>query len=271
MVSGLPVQANKHQRVLPNLNPGALLGGLNLTAWCQKQYGNGFKAKVIANNAGGWTCERGSNDRRPVQMISACKFQYGNKAYIAKPSSVNDPYSWKCYGKSLAPTMAGVKLDPWCKKNFGNAYKAKLVGSGARGWACERSIVDRRRLSFERGSTDRRPVQMISACKFQYGNKAYIAKPSSVNDPYSWKCYGKSLAPTMAGVKLDPWCKKNFGNAYKAKLVGSGARGWACERSIVDRRPINVKGACLLQYGQRVLEAKFLNVNDPNSWKCVLR
>ena len=179
IASGHPVQATSHQGVLPNLKLGVMLGGLNLTAWCQKQYGNGFKAKVIAKNAGGWTCERGANDRRPVQMFSACKFQYGNKAYIAKP----------------------------------------LNG----------------------------------------------------NDPNSWKCYGKPLAPTMAGVNFDPWCKKKFGNAYKARLVGSGARGWTCERLIVDRRPINVKGACILQYGQRVLQAKFLNVNDPNSWRCVLR
>jgi hypothetical protein len=88
MVSGHSVQAATFQDVE--------LGGVNLTFWCAKQHGTGFKAKLIGKTAGDWTCERSAGDRRPVSVESACKLQYGNKAYKAKALNWNDPKSWKC-------------------------------------------------------------------------------------------------------------------------------------------------------------------------------
>jgi len=76
MVSGHSVQAATFQ--------DAELGGVNLTAWCAKQHGTGFKAKLIGKTAGDWTCEKSAGDRRPVSVESACKLQYGSKAYKAK-------------------------------------------------------------------------------------------------------------------------------------------------------------------------------------------
>ena len=72
------------------------------------------------------------------------------------------------------------------------------------------------------------------------------------------------------GVNLDPWCKKNYGSNFKAKLIGKTAGDWTCERSAGDRRPISVADACKLQYGKRAYKAKALNWNDPYSWKCLL-
>jgi len=76
-----------------------VLGGVNLTPWCAKQFGRGFKAKLIGKTAGDWVCERSAGDRRPILVSKACKLQYGNKAYKAKALNWQDPYSWKCLGK----------------------------------------------------------------------------------------------------------------------------------------------------------------------------
>ncbi len=171
MVSGHSVQAATFRDVV--------LGGVNLTAWCAKQHGTGFKAKLIGKTAGDWTCERSAGDRRPVSVESACKLLYGNKAYKAKALNWNDPLSWKCFEKQeipTTPTMKGVNLTAWCQKKFGSAFKAKLIQKHAGGWACEQSIYNRR------------PVVVKEACKLQYGNKAYEAKALNWNDPKSWKC-----------------------------------------------------------------------------------
>jgi len=100
VASSLEVQAKTHQ--------GVILGGVNLTPWCKKQYGNGFKAKLIGNTAGGWTCERSAGDRRPILVDKACILQYGAKAVKAKALNRNDPYSWKCLGKPAGPTTAST-------------------------------------------------------------------------------------------------------------------------------------------------------------------
>jgi hypothetical protein len=76
-----------------------VLGGVNLTPWCAKQYGSGFKAKLIGKTAGDWVCELGRRAHRPISVKSACQLNYGNKAYKAKALNWQDPYSWKCLGK----------------------------------------------------------------------------------------------------------------------------------------------------------------------------
>jgi hypothetical protein len=76
-----------------------VLGGVNLTPWCAKQYGSGFKAKLIGKTAGDWVCELGRRAHRPILVSKACILQYGSKAYKAKALNWQDPYSWKCLGK----------------------------------------------------------------------------------------------------------------------------------------------------------------------------
>ena len=152
------------------------LGGVNLTSWCQKAHGSAFKAKLIKHNAGGWTCEQSAGNRRPILVSKACKLQYGKRAYKARAFNQNDPYSWKCIGRKAVVTMRGVNLSPWCKKQYGNAFKAKLIKHNAGGWTCEQS------------AGNRRPILVSRACKLQYGGRAYKAKALNWNDPYSWKC-----------------------------------------------------------------------------------
>ncbi len=108
-----------------------------------------------------------------------------------KTTCLKKYYGYKCWARAIpcaplgAPitkpkrttTQKGVNIDPWCKEKFGKAFKAKLVGQNASGWTCERSIVDRR------------PVSFKDACKLQYGKKRVVrAKALNGNDPYSWKC-----------------------------------------------------------------------------------
>ena len=135
------------------------IGGVNLTSWCKQQHGNQFKAKLIKNNAGGWTCEQSAGNRRPIFVKSACKLQYGNRAYKAKALNWSDPYSWRCFEKKIVPILAGVNLTPWCKKTFGGNFKAKLIGSTAGDWTCQQS------------AGNRRPISVKSACKLQYGHR----------------------------------------------------------------------------------------------------
>ena len=168
LVSFQPSQATTFQ--------DRVLGGVNLTPWCQKVYGSQFKAKLIAKNAGGWTCEESPGNRRGILVSEACKLQYGSKAYKAKALNQNDPYSWKCLEKVAVPTMKGVNLTPWCQKVYGSQFKAKVIANNAGGWTCEES------------PGNRRGILVSEACKLQYGSKAYKAVALNQNDPYSWKC-----------------------------------------------------------------------------------
>ena len=74
---------------------------------------------------------------------------------------------------------------------------------------------------------------------------------------------------TLGGVNLTPWCKSQFGSDFKAILIGKTAGDWTCQQSSGNRRPILVKSACQLQYGNKAYKAKALNWNDPYSWKCM--
>ena len=153
------------------------LGGLNLTHWCRQNFGKGFKAKLTKKHATGWVCELHDHDRRPIRFDKVCKSQYGRKAVGAQPLNWSDPYSWKCYGRKVVPTMKGLNLTLWCRQTFGKGFKAKLTKRHATGWVCERGHAH-----------DRRPIRFDKVCKFQYGRKAIGAKPLNWSDPYSWKC-----------------------------------------------------------------------------------
>ena len=72
--------------------PGPVQKGVNLDAWCKKQYGASFKAVVRGSTALDWGCE----DRRQVSVKDACVLQYGNSVTGAKALNNNDPTSWVC-------------------------------------------------------------------------------------------------------------------------------------------------------------------------------
>jgi hypothetical protein len=81
---------------------------------------------------------------------------------------------------------------------------------------------------------------------------------------------GNTSEVNIGGVNLNAYCQKTFGAGFKSALIGKTAGDWTCERSAGDRRPISVKNACTMQYGNGVKQAKALNWNNPLSWVCVL-
>jgi hypothetical protein len=152
------------------------LGGVNLTAWCQKTFGSSFEAKLIGTNAGGWACEQSAGNRRPISVKDACKLQYGKKVFKAEARNWNDPYSWRCLERRAVETYRRVNLTAWCGKTFGSQFKAKLIGTNAGGWACEQS------------AGNRRPISVKDACTLQYGKAATKAVALKWSDPLSWRC-----------------------------------------------------------------------------------
>jgi len=54
-----------------------------------QQFGNSFKAKLIANHAGGWVYEQSAGNRRPFHVNKARKLQYGKRDYnvLTRPSA----------------------------------------------------------------------------------------------------------------------------------------------------------------------------------------
>jgi phage-related protein len=156
-------------------------------------------------------------------------------------------------------TLGGVNLTGWCKQEFGTKFKAELIGKTAGDWTCQQS------------AGNRRPISVKAACKLQYGSRAYKAKALNWNSPYSWRCMEKRAVPVVTGVNLTAWCQKTFSNQFKAKLIGSTAGDWVCEQSAGNRRPISVRSACKLQFGNRVADVKALNWQSPYSWRCILK
>ncbi len=72
--------------------PAPAQKGVNLDAWCKKQFGSPYKAVVRGSTAGDWGCE----DRRQVSVKDACILEYGNSVTGAKALNNNDPASWVC-------------------------------------------------------------------------------------------------------------------------------------------------------------------------------
>ena len=74
----------------------SVLGGVNLTPWCQSKFGSNHKAKLAGKTAGDWVCEGSNGKREGIAVTAACKLQYGKKSVKAKAMKWSDPYSWKC-------------------------------------------------------------------------------------------------------------------------------------------------------------------------------
>ena len=78
--------------------PASAGGGVNIPAWCRRDYNSGyFNAVSVANNVYGWRCQYGSDTgtRLNVDMNNACAYQYGAPG-PARYSNYYDKYSWYC-------------------------------------------------------------------------------------------------------------------------------------------------------------------------------
>lgn len=157
--------------------------------------------------------------------------------------------------------IGGVNLNAYCQKTFGAGFKSVLIGTTAGDWTCERS------------AGNRRPISVKDACTMQYGKAGLKARALKWSDATSWRCFQTVSVPpppVQKGVNLNNYCVKTFGSSFKSVLIGKTAGDWTCERSAGDRRPISVKDACVMQYGNAVKQAKALDWNNPLSWVCVL-
>jgi hypothetical protein len=69
--------------------------GVNMDAYCKRQYGQQFSAAVIGPTVGDWVCQTSNvNDRRPISVKQACLWQQNTS--VVGYTNVNNPYSWYC-------------------------------------------------------------------------------------------------------------------------------------------------------------------------------
>jgi hypothetical protein len=74
-----------------------ILGGVELGGYCASI---GYPDVVIVqHHAFGWRCQKGTT-RIAIDMVSACRWQYGNPYAIAAHRRSSDPYSWYCFLKN---------------------------------------------------------------------------------------------------------------------------------------------------------------------------
>lgn len=138
----------------------------DLDKYCQRHYG--VNARLMEFSATGWQCYKNSSQKWGISVSRACKEQFGYPK--AAYSNKADPYSWRC-----TTTKPKPDLNRYCKKHFGNAAKAKLVGGTALDWVCAQ------------GTDSRWGISGNKACREQHDlPRASFTKR---NDPYSWYCH----------------------------------------------------------------------------------
>ncbi|MEG4225449.1 hypothetical protein QUA35_05550 [Microcoleus sp. N9_B2] len=76
------------------------IGDLNLSDYCEAQ---GFESSQLSRKRVGtqaayenWFCVKGNN-RKIINLESACQWQYPNYQVFAWPFDPDDAYSWKCF------------------------------------------------------------------------------------------------------------------------------------------------------------------------------
>ena len=70
-----------------------VLGGVNLTQYCVKEFGYG-KAVNVDNTSRGWRCKLGYGPGFRISVQTACRQQYGRNDLLAEVRSSDD--SWVC-------------------------------------------------------------------------------------------------------------------------------------------------------------------------------
>ncbi len=68
--------------------------GVNMDAYCKRQYGQAFASVVIGSTVGDWVCQTSPHDRRPISVRQACLWQQNTA--IHGYTNANDPGSWYC-------------------------------------------------------------------------------------------------------------------------------------------------------------------------------
>jgi len=68
--------------------------GVNMDAYCKRQYGQAFASKVIGATVGDWVCQTSDHDRRPISVKQACIWQQNTERHGF--TDRNNPLSWYC-------------------------------------------------------------------------------------------------------------------------------------------------------------------------------
>jgi hypothetical protein len=95
-VAATPIAAQASQ-----IPPGwRALGGVNLTAYCARTYGDSFKSALLGPTAGDWRCvpiyHHAGGQKLSISVQDACRMEYGRPNALAD-AVWSQPLSWTCY------------------------------------------------------------------------------------------------------------------------------------------------------------------------------
>jgi hypothetical protein len=145
----------------------------------------------------------------------------------------------------------GVNMQAYCQRKFGTTFNAAHLGNG--NWVCQTS------------PHNTRPISVVEACTWQQSTNRVVFDRGAA----AWYCLVSQQVwvPVRVGVNMDAYCKRQYGQGFASRVIGSTVGDWVCQAANPnDRRPINVKQACLWQHNTSVVG--YTNVNDPGSWYC---
>lgn len=144
----------------------------------------------------------------------------------------------------------GVNMASYCMRKFGQQFAATYLGNGE--WVCQTD------------PHNRRPISVIEACTWQQNTNRVVFDQAAL----AWYCLvpQQVWVPVRVGVNMDAYCKRQFGQSFSAAVIGATVGDWVCQTGPHDRRPIDVRQACIWQQNTNVVG--YTNRNDPLSWYC---
>jgi Helix-turn-helix domain len=149
------------------------LGNADLARYCRAQ---GYQsASLDGATAGDWHCSRPPATKDSLSVIEACRQQYGRSTATARYNDLHNPYSWQCWDHVVF--LGRVDLDKYCRAD--GYSSAVLDGPTIDTWRC---VSD---------NGVRTPIDLDSACRWQYGRRVLVANPANLHAPWEkWDCWG---------------------------------------------------------------------------------
>jgi hypothetical protein len=174
-----------------------------------------------------------------VTLLAGCGSAGGD-------GGVSDAKEWQ-----TRDVRTSVNMDSYCKRKFGQQFSAANLGQG--NWVCQTD------------PHNTRPISVVEACTWQQNTNRVVFDQAAL----AWYCLvpQQVWVPVRVGVNMDAYCKRQYGQSFSSRVIGSTVGDWVCQGSNPnDRRPINVRQACIWQQNTNVVG--YTNVNDPLSWYC---
>jgi hypothetical protein len=142
--------------------------GLDLTWYCQQQWGDGSKAVNVDRTSEGWRCSYG---KRLVHLpiAAACKAHYGNTA-VPRVESTRKAEDLYC--------VLGLNLTSYCQSTHDASSQAvKRNSSNPSSWKCKTG-------------QHYDDISMRAACRHHYGDD-FLPVLGAHDDPQAWTCQTK--------------------------------------------------------------------------------